>query len=368
MIMLINTLCKGGAERVVTDLFNRFHNEGYPCDLVTLESVKDNPYTLSKNNIHTLSNSSTNRGIINFIKLPILAFRLSKLIKNNNVNVVQSHLYRANYVNILAKILFRSKHKAQIFNHSITSRFYNEGLSGKINLFLVKLLYKFADEIYGVSSRVNIDINEVLPYTVNEMTKVISNPVSIKKAEMLGIVEPTKFIFSSNLKYICVVGRLIKIKRFNDVVSSMRFLPDNVNLIIIGDGPEHESIKNLASNLGLLDRVHFVGWVNNPYSFISRCLCLVCSSESESFGNVIIESYACGVPVISSRCGGPEEIIDDEFGLLFDIGNVKQLSDNIKIYLNNEEVRLEHINSSKDKISKYDEDVVFDEYKKALFR
>ena len=74
------------------------------------------------------------------------AVRLKKFIKKHKITVVQSHMYRPNYVNLLARKL-GSQHRVQIINHGIAGRYRGQGLLGRVNLFLIRNLYPIADEV-----------------------------------------------------------------------------------------------------------------------------------------------------------------------------------------------------------------------------
>jgi glycosyltransferase involved in cell wall biosynthesis len=109
------------------------------------------------------------------------------------------------------------------------------------------------------------------------------------------------------------VGRLAAEKGLAYLLHSMvtvkRSLP--CRLLIIGDGPERASLERMTDDLGLRDVVVFGGHQSNPFVTMARADLLVMSSVWESFGNVLIEGMALGVPVLSTRAAfGPDEIID----------------------------------------------------------
>lgn len=91
-------------------------------------------------------------------------------------------------------------------------------------------------------------------------------------------------------------------------------------LVIIGSGPEEARLKVLADKLGIQENVVFAGALprKRVAKYISMSRVLVITSRYETFGVVGIEAMSCGVPVLSSRCGGPETYIKDGVGMFFD--------------------------------------------------
>ncbi len=107
--------------------------------------------------------------------------------------------------------------------------------------------------------------------------------------------------------------------------------------VIAGTGPEENSLKKLAKENGIGNRVKFLGEVADKQKFFSQIDCLIVPSvEAESFGLVIIEAMAAGIPVVASRIGGILEIIEDKkTGLLFEPGNKTELAEKIQFLLKN---------------------------------
>jgi|SRR6185312_7355700 len=99
--------------------------------------------------------------------------------------------------------------------------------------------------------------------------------------------------------------------------------------LVVGNGPEVEKLKQLATSLGLKDSVQFVDWKpkNELAELMHNSTAFILFSSIETQGVVLLEAMCCGIPVISSRCGGPEEYINAKNGLLVDVGNEKQLAE-----------------------------------------
>jgi glycosyltransferase involved in cell wall biosynthesis len=106
------------------------------------------------------------------------------------------------------------------------------------------------------------------------------------------------------------VGHLIPRKAHDLVIGALRSLPE-MDLIVIGDGPERETLGTLALQSGVGDRVRFVGALpqDELRSYYCAADALVLASSREGWANVLLESMACGTPVVASRIGGTPEVV-----------------------------------------------------------
>jgi len=102
-----------------------------------------------------------------------------------------------------------------------------------------------------------------------------------------------------------------------------------VRLVLIGDGPERPGAHRLARELGVNDRVSFLGAQESIASLLNCADIVLQPSASESFGLSILEALSVGAPVVSTRCGGPEEVVlHGECGYLSEVGDVEDMSKN----------------------------------------
>ena len=123
---------------------------------------------------------------------------------------------------------------------------------------------------------------------------------------------------------------------FNDV---QKHIP--ARLALVGDGPERESVERQAEDMGIIDRVDFLGDQEFVAELLPAADVFVLPSQHESFGLAALEAMSCGVPVVGSRIGGlPEVIIHEETGYLCDPNDVACMSAIVLGLLRDEDLRL----------------------------
>ena len=126
-----------------------------------------------------------------------------------------------------------------------------------------------------------------------------------------------RFSYEKGLPYLMEAARLLVKRQIN------------FRLVLVGDGPERPKIFELVQKYGLTDRVSFEGEVQheNIPSIMARAGLLCLPSIREGWPNVVMESLACGCPVVASNVGGVPEIISQpELGILVPSGNVMSLA------------------------------------------
>lgn len=122
------------------------------------------------------------------------------------------------------------------------------------------------------------------------------------------------------------VGSLIIRKRMERLITAFHkafHANSNIKLNIIGEGPERPFLEKMIQELRLQDQVTLVGALsrNDVASMFRKAQCFVTASENETFGLACIEALASGLPVIATRCNGPEYFIDGSNGALVDVGD-----------------------------------------------
>ena len=123
------------------------------------------------------------------------------------------------------------------------------------------------------------------------------------------------------------------IEAFSEVLKHHK----DIKLEIIGDGKDLKNYKALSNRLKLNNHVSFHGNRNNDYvtKTLSQSHVLILNSYYETFSIICAEALLCGIPVISTKCGGPESFLNDKTGILIDLDNKKQLITAMIFMINN---------------------------------
>ncbi len=122
-------------------------------------------------------------------------------------------------------------------------------------------------------------------------------------------------------------GNLIARKGFDVLIESFSGMPDNAILDIFGEGPERTRLEKLIGEYGLDERVRLNGQIPRDTMAVAYrdADCFVLASRSETFGVVYAEALSCGLPVVGTLCGGPEDFVTNDVGKLVAIDDVNAL-------------------------------------------
>lgn len=171
-------------------------------------------------------------------------------------------------------------------------------------------------------------------------------------------------------KILCHVSNFRKVKRVEDVVRIFAEVnkEQKSKLILAGDGPERYSVEKLVRDLGICDRVIFLGKVRDTAHVLEIADLFLLPSETESFGLAALEAMAVSVPVISSNTGGiPEVNIHGVTGYLSNVGDVDEMAKNaLKILKDEETLNTFKVNALK-RAHDFDLEKILPMYEKIYF-
>ncbi|WP_298525946.1 N-acetyl-alpha-D-glucosaminyl L-malate synthase BshA [uncultured Christiangramia sp.] len=179
-------------------------------------------------------------------------------------------------------------------------------------------------------------------FDVKTDIEVIPNFIDVSKFQKKTFTDCQRELMArSDEKIITHVSNFRKVKRVDDVVKIFFEIQKSVSarLMMVGEGPERETAEKLVRDLGMRDKVLFLGQSNE----IDKILCFsdlfLLPSETESFGLAALEAMVHSVPVISTNTGGLPEVNKDDFsGYLHEVGDVSAMANSAISILETEEV------------------------------
>ncbi|PVB62273.1 glycosyltransferase [Labrenzia sp. 011] len=182
--------------------------------------------------------------------------------------------------------------------------------------------------------------------------------------EDLQPVRRADFNTPQDATVLVALGRFVERKRFDLLIRAVHRLPDNVHAWLIGDGELLDDMKSLASDLGVEQRIHFLGWQRDPSPFLKAASILVCPTDNEPLGNVVLEGWNAGLPVVATASSGPSWLIEDgKTGLLSPCGDAEGLAASVSRIVESDALRDGLIANARAFLQeKYSEDAIVNAY------
>lgn len=194
---------------------------------------------------------------------------------------------------------------------------------------LWRRLLPSADAVAGVSSGVIKDLRRYVP-SVTDRVHTIYDPVvgpHIAQQASAAVQHPW---FDDAPPVIVSVGRLELVKGHETTLRALAEVVESrpARLLILGDGPDHDRLLDVARSLQISHLVDFVGFQSNPFAYMARAALFVLASSREGLSNGLLEAMACGTPVVSTDCpNGPSEILErGKWGRLVPVGDWRALA------------------------------------------
>ncbi|MBD2847558.1 glycosyltransferase [Paenibacillus sp. IB182496] len=301
---IIDNLVFGGAERQATYLIN---NQDIFDEIFLLEGVKKYKLTTSK----PINEFSEN--MLKIYKRPYGDIQFAKKLESkfNSQDLVVSFLERSNIINIRSS--FKTGHRAIISIRNFMSERYRHP-KYTFRKILIKKYYPKADLIITNSHQSKLDLIQNFSIPEHKI-KVIYNIIDLEKINFLKnekLPLEHQELFQSPI--ILNIGSLTTQKaqlQLIEAYSKFKERNSEYKLVIIGEGPQRERLSNYISKLRLEKNVILIGNVDNPFKYLKFSRIFVLNSNYEGFPNVLLESLAVGIPIISKNCkSGPKELLE----------------------------------------------------------
>ncbi len=341
IILLVDSLDFGGSERSVQILANNLIDRLENLMIISLSDMWKYPLDkrIARTSIYEENYSFSKK----FIFLPKTISLLKKKLQEYNPDIVISFTPQSNLLN--AFITSRSSWKR------ITSeRHYAEDYYGEKNILarpLIRWMHNRVDAV--IANDLAIKNSLIQYYSVRSPIFVLNNLFDPANIPPIQRQAPEK----SNFKFV-TVGRLSKEKNTADSIKAFANVQDKKAILeIIGNGPLMEELKGLTAELGVKDRVRFLGHQSNPFQYMINADAFVFSSLNEGFPNVILEAMYCRLPVISYhfRSGISTILEEGKNGLLIELGNKEKLAEAMNQVIEDSTLR-KHLSEQSEKTIK----------------
>jgi len=311
----------GGAERVMATLANGIAARGHRVDLVLVKA--EGPY---------LAEVSANVRVIDLKSRRVLSSLpgLIAYLRRERPQSMLSALSHANIVAIVARVLSNVKCRLVVSEHSAPSR----ALAGlgmpAVIAGLIRATYSRADSVVCVSEGMTQEMRNTLPGPKHKLV-TIHNPLDLDRIRRMA-EEPVYHKWPTGVEgpTILAAGRLTEAKDYPNLLRAFAILATTrpVRLMILGQGALEASLKAMSQELGIADRVAFMGFQENPFAWMRAADLYVMSSQWEGLPGTLMEAMACGARVVSTACRtGPEEILEGgKWGRLVPVNNPEALA------------------------------------------
>ena len=199
-------------------------------------------------------------------------------------------------------------------------------LLGKDKSFqpVIEFAINQSDAVTAVSESLKEDTYQF--FDIKKNIEVIPNFIDPSLYRFAEDIELRAQFAEKNEVIITHISNFRKVKRVDDVIRIFEGVQQQLSakLLMVGDGPELHQVKNLARELGIFDKVFFLGKSKRIEQITSISDVFLLPSETESFGLVALEAMASGVAVVSSNVGGlPEVNKDGVTGFLNEVGDIE---------------------------------------------
>ncbi|MFJ2484749.1 glycosyltransferase [Pseudomonas sp. NPDC087639] len=306
----------GGVERVQQRLSEQFHKDGKRVSFFVMNG--ETPDTDGDQR----HNSGGGNGIVGLLKSIVL---LRRLIRREGVTHLISAKEQANVCTWFATLGSACK---VIYSRHVTLDCTEQKTSPSSLRLLYALYLCGSGKVVTVSTALRQSLADLLPWG---QQRVCYCPNAVITEQLF---QASRAPLPAGLPddYWLGLGRLTEQKGFHLLLDAYAMalhrqaLPD---LVIAGDGPLRGALIAQAQRLGIAHRVHFTGFLSNPYSLLRQARLFILSSLHEGMPTVLIEALALGTPVLACDCEtGPRELLDNgQLGQLVKVNDIPALAD-----------------------------------------
>ncbi|WP_066193241.1 MULTISPECIES: N-acetyl-alpha-D-glucosaminyl L-malate synthase BshA [Gracilibacillus] len=314
----------GGSGIIATELGKMLARKGYEIHFIT-SSV---PYRLDSyyQNVYFHEVEMNHYPVFQYPPYDLaLATKVAEVIDTEQLDIIHAHYAVPHAIcAILAKQM--AEHPVKI----VTTLHGTDITVLGIDLSLKKMIQfgiEQSDAVTAVSESLVRQTKEML--AIKRPIDVVYNFINEEDYYPRDTNWKEEYQIPADEKVLVHISNFRKVKRMEDVIKAFALIYDQVpsRLLLIGDGPENARMHELVRELNLEHVVHFLGKQKNIPELLSVADLKLLLSEKESFGLVLLEAMACGVPCIGTNVGGIPEVIEDGVnGYIEEMGDIRAVA------------------------------------------
>ena len=306
ILFVIDSLCGGGAEKLLHDLLPLFHSRKNCVCSVLILSARNEKY------MHSLQEQGVPVDVIpetcsgHFRRIRYL----KKYISDGGFDVVHANLFPVFYDCALAKRLTGKRFPALVMTEHNTD---NRRRHHKMLKPLERFIYRSYDHVISISDATQKQLLEWLRPSKKwaERFSVVYNGIPLRQfAEARAY--PKRELFpgiADGDVLLCMVGSFTEQKNHDGMLGVMALLPESYKLVLVGEGVLYPEITEKIRHMGLDKRVVCLGFRKDVAEIMHTSDIVVIPSKWEGFGLIAAEAMACGKPVVASNVCGLAEVV-----------------------------------------------------------
>lgn len=322
------SLGEGGADRVAAMQSVFLSRLGYEIFIVTILNSIKYPYQGKLFNLGVVKEQ--NDSLIGRYKRFLL---FKRFLKSNKIDIVIDHRVRSKPFSEYIISAFIYPKDVIYVVHNFAIKLYFPPFK-----WLTYLLYKKAKSILCVSNEIEVLVKKTYGF---KNLNTIYNPIDFDyidrlKGEQISEWSPFVFWYGRFDEHQKNISLLI------ESYQKSQLSQKGIKLVLMGDGKDKPMIAEKVSNSNLNDSIELIPFSTNPFTYINASKFVVLSSRFEGFPMTIIESLACGVPVISVKYENYNDsvVVNEENGLLVENNNPKILAEAFNRFIDDEKLYL----------------------------
>lgn len=314
VLQVIDSLATGGAEKLLLESLPLYRKTGIEMDVLVLKD-QNFPFMQALEKLNCCKIYKLGEGTV---YNPLLVFKIAKIL--SNYDIAHVHLFPAQYWVVFAKQISGAKTQLVFTEHSTS----NKRIRFFMSRFLENYIYKKYSKIIAITQEVKEVLLSHLRVEKNSIA-VILNGVDVFKFQNAKSLKRSNLYLENKDFVIVQVSSFKYPKDQSTVIKALIYLPKEIKLLLVGDGPLRKECEELVSQLGLCERVNFLGNRTDVPNILKTADVVVLSSYYEGMSLSSIEGMASGRPFVASDVPGLSSLING-VGLLFPVGNEKTLA------------------------------------------